>query len=110
MTYQQPPPPQYVVMQRPPSNGKAIGGMVLGIIAIAVGIWSLIPLLGLFAAILGFVPSIIAILLGHMGLSESVKLGGIGKAQAVTGLTLGWVTLGIIVLTTVFWMAAIGSR
>lgn len=110
MTY----PPQYpqpyvVQLQRAPSNGKAVAAMVLGIVAIAVGIWSLVPFLGLVAAFLGFAPAVVAVILGHVGLSASVPLNGLGRSQAVTGLVLGYLTLAIILGTTIYWFTAIGA-
>lgn len=110
MTY----PPQYpqpyvVQLQRAPSNGKAIAAMVLGIVAIAVGIWSLVPLLGLIAAFLAVAPAIIAVVLGHLGMNTAQAMGGLGRSQAVTGLVLGYLTLAIIVGTTIFWIVAIGA-
>ncbi|MGV2901330.1 DUF4190 domain-containing protein [Microbacterium sp. AGC62] len=110
MTY----PPQYpqpyiVQLQRAPSNGQAVGAMVLGIIAIAVGVWALVPFLGIVAALLGFVPAVLAVIFGHLGFNTSVRMQGIGRSQAITGFVLGYVTLAIILGTTVFWFAAIGA-
>ena len=112
MTYppQYPQPPYVVQMQRPPSNGQAIGSMVLGIIAIAVGIWSFVPLLGIVAALLGFAPAVIAVILGHVGMNTSNRLQGVGRSQAITGLVLGYITLLVIVSTTLFWVIAIGAN
>src|SRR5690606_15212613 len=44
-------PSQTVYQQvvRPPSNGMAVTALVLGIVAITVGVWSIIPVLGLVA-------------------------------------------------------------
>lgn len=107
MTY----PPQYpqpyvVQLQKPPSNGQAIGAMVVGIVAAAVGVWAIIPIIGLISAFLGFIPALIAVILGHLGLRTAGAMGGIGRSQAITGLALGWVTLAIIVGTTLFWVVA----
>lgn len=103
MTYQQP-PHTVVQLQRPPSNGLAITAMILGIVAIAIGVWSVIPFLGIVAAGLAFVPAVIGVVLGHMGVKQAQRMGGIGRGQAMTGLVLGYVTVGIIVLTTMFWV------
>lgn len=39
-----------------------------------------------------------------MGVKHSKTIGGIGRAQALTRMILGYVTLGSIVLTTLFWV------
>lgn len=104
MGYQQ---PFYVQIQKPPSNGLAITSMILGIVAIAIGVWALIPLLGIFAAVTGFFPAVIAVVLGHIGMARSRQMGGTGRGQAMAGLVTGYVALGIIVLTTAFWIIAL---
>lgn len=108
MTYSpQHQPPHYVVqMQRPQSNGPAVTAMVLGIVAAAVGVWALIPILGLISAILAFLPAVVAVILGHLGLRGAHRMGGVGRSQAIAGLTLGYITLGIIIATTLFWIIA----
>lgn len=101
----------YQNVVRPPSNGMAVTAMVLGIVAIAVGFWSIIPILGLAAAFFAFVPAVLAVIFGTIGRTRSAALGGVGRGQALTGLVLGAVTLGIILLTTVGWimLSVIGS-
>lgn len=93
---------QHVV--RPPSNGMAVTAMVLGIVAIAVGVWSIIPILGLAAAFFAFVPGLLAIIFGAIGRTRARALGGIGNGSAMAGLVLGTVTIAIIVLTTIGWI------
>ncbi|MEX1079523.1 MAG: hypothetical protein WED09_10490 [Homoserinimonas sp.] len=93
----------YQQVVRPPSNGMATAALVLGIIAIAFGVWSVIPILGLFAAFTAFVPAVLAVVFGAIGRTRSTTLAGIGRGQALTGLVLGAVTLTIIVLTTIGW-------
>src|SRR5690606_6104291 len=99
-------PSQTVYQQvvRPPSNGMAVTALVLGIVAITVGVWSIIPVLGLVAAFFAFVPGVLAIIFGAIGRTRAKTLGGIGGGQALTGLVLGAVTIGIIVLTTIAWI------
>ncbi|PJJ71538.1 hypothetical protein CLV46_1087 [Diaminobutyricimonas aerilata] len=110
MTYQ-PPHSQIVYHQavKAPSNGMGIAAMILGIVAIVIGIWTPVPVLGLVSAFLAFAPAVLAAVFGHIGLSRAAGLGGIGRGQSLSGLVLGYVTLGIIVLTTALWMAAIGA-
>ena len=95
---------QHVV--RPPSNGMAVAALVLGIVAIAVGVWTIIPILGLVAAFFAFLPGVLAVVFGAIGRTRSKALGGLGRGQAMAGLVLGSITLGIIVLTTLVWILA----
>lgn len=88
----------------PVSNGQAVGSMVVGIIAAAVGVWSVVPFLGLFAAFLAAVPAVVAVVLGHGGLTRSRTLGGYGRGQALTGLITGYGTIAVIGLTLVVWV------
>jgi hypothetical protein len=96
----------YQQVVRPPSNGMAVAALVLGIVAIAVGFWSIIPILGLVAAFFAFVPAVLATIFGVVGRTRSKALGGLGRGQALTGAILGAVTLGIIVLVTMGWVLA----
>lgn len=105
MTYQQ--PTQQVIYQqvhKAPGNGMAVASLVLGIIAIATGVWAFIPILGLFAAFTAFLPAVLAIIFGHVGLSTSRK-NHVGAGQAKTGMILGYITAGIIVFVTLSWIA-----
>ncbi|MAT18620.1 MAG: hypothetical protein CMF56_08670 [Leifsonia sp.] len=97
----------YQQVVRAPSNGPAIAGMVLGIVAIVIGIGSPIPIIGLISAFFAFAPALLAAIFGHVGLSKARTMGGVGRGQATAGLTLGYLTLAIIVLTTAFWIVAI---
>ncbi|MHA6695302.1 DUF4190 domain-containing protein [Homoserinimonas sp. A520] len=94
----------YQQVVRPPSNGMAVAALVLGIVAIAVGVWSVIPILGLVAAFFAFAPGVLAVIFGVIGRTRSRALGGLGRGQALAGLVLGAVTLGIMVLTTMGWI------
>lgn len=108
-----PPPPYqpqpYYFQPAPPTNGAAIAGMVLGIVGIAVGFWSIIPIVGMVAAFLGFLPALLAVIFGASGLKRSRMIGGVGRGPALAALWLGWITLGMIFLTVIGWFAAIGS-
>lgn len=94
---------QQVVKQ--PTNGTATASMILGITAIIIGIWSFIPLLGIIAAFISFLPALLAVILGHVGNRKVAQI-GTGSGQAKTGLILGYITLGIIAITTIFWTLA----
>lgn len=110
MSYPSQPQQQVIYQQvvRAPSNGMATTSLVLGIVAIVTGVWVLIPLVGMFFGFIAFLPGVLAAVFGHVGMSRSVTIGGIGRGSAMTGLILGYVTVGLIVLTTVFWFIAIG--
>lgn len=105
----QPPPQQQIIYQqvvRAPSNGMAITSLVLGIVAIVIGIWIPVPILGLFMMFLAFVPALLAVIFGHVGLNNAARIGGIGRGSALTGLILGYVTFAISLITTFFWIIA----
>lgn len=102
-------PQQQVIYQqvvRPPSNGVATTSLVFGIIGAAIGVWAFIPVLGIGSAIVGFPLTLVAIITGHIGYKRADTLGGIGKSSSMTGMILGYVTLAIIALVTLFWTFA----
>ena len=68
---------QQVVYQqivRPPSNGLATAGMVLGIVAIVLGVWMIIPIIGLAFAFVSFVPAVLAVIFGFVGLRQANRV------------------------------------
>ena len=89
----------YQQIVRPPSNGIAIAGMVLGI-------WMIIPIVGLAFAFVSFVPAVLGVIFGFVGLRQSHRV-QVGRGAALTGLITGGLTLAIGVLTTLFWIIAI---
>lgn len=93
----------------PPSNGLAITSMILGIVGLVIGIWSPIPVIGLFSAFFGFLPAAVAVILGHIGLSRSRQLNGTGHGQAIAGFVTGYVTLAVILAVTAFWVIAVAA-
>jgi fatty acid desaturase len=82
------PPPYPVYVAAPPTNGLAIAALVLGIL------W------------LWWVGSILAVVFGHIALSQIRQRGQGGHGMAVAGLVLGYIGLGflalVIVLSVVF--------
>lgn len=100
------PQQQYVYQQvvKAPSNGSGIAALVLGIVAIAMGVWIPVPFLGLFMMFLAFVPAVLAVIFGHVGLAVARRFHGTGRGQALAGLILGYVTLSISVATTCVWL------
>lgn len=99
------PQPHYVQIVRAPSNGSGIASLVLGIVAIVMGVWIPVPILGLFLTFLAFVPAVLAVVFGHVGLAFAARTAGIGRGGALAGLILGYVTLAIAVVTTCAWIA-----
>lgn len=102
-------PHYYVSIQKQPSNGLAVTAMVLGIVAVVIGGWTPVPVLGLAAAGLAFVPAVLAVIFGHVGLNRARSIGGVGRSQAIAGLWTGYITLGIIVVTTAVWFILIAA-
>jgi hypothetical protein len=103
-----PQPQQQVIYQqvvRPPSNGMAVTALVLGLVAIVTGVWSPIPFVGLVAAFFAFVPALLGVIFGIVGLRKA-RVIGVGRGNSVAGIATGGVTLGIIALTTAAWIAA----
>ena len=78
--------------------------LLLGILALATGVWSPIPVVGVLAALAAIVPAVFAVAFGHVGLTRSRQIGGTGRAAAITGLYTGYVALGIVVATTIGWI------
>ncbi|GHD43769.1 DUF4190 domain-containing protein [Mycetocola manganoxydans] len=92
---------QSVVKQ--PSNGMAVTALVLGIVAIVFGIWIPIPIFGLFMMFVAFLPAVLAIVFGHVGLNNSARA-GIGRGGAITGLVLGYLVVALSIVTTSLWV------
>jgi hypothetical protein len=50
------------------------------------------------------VPGVLAVVFGHLGMNNAKRLNGLGEGSAKAGLILGYVTIGLIVATTLFWI------
>lgn len=98
----------YHQIVRPPSNGMAIAALVLGIIAIVFGVWMIIPIIGLAFAFVSFVPAVLGLIFGVVGLRRAKEI-SVGRGAALTGVITGGLTLAIGVLTTMFWIIAIAA-
>jgi hypothetical protein len=88
------------IRKPPPSNGSAVAALVLGVFAIVTGVWAPVPVLGILASTVAFVPAALAVIFGHVGLNNARKTGGAGRGMSLTGLWTGYITLAIIVLMT----------
>jgi hypothetical protein len=65
----------------PPKSGAATASLVLGIVGLVIG-WCLCG-----------IPSLLAIIFGHIGLKETRNNARSGHALAVTGLIMGYVLI-----------------
>jgi hypothetical protein len=115
MSYSSNPAPQvgtsqviYQQVVRAPSNGIATASLVLGIVAIVLGVWMIIPLVGLFFAFVSFVPAVLGVVFGILGLRQAARI-GVGRGTAMTGLVTGGITLAIGALTTMVWIFAFAA-
>lgn len=95
----------YQSVVRQPSNGIAVTALVLGIVAIVFGIWIPIPIVGLFVMFVAFLPAVLAIVFGHVGLNNSARA-GVGRGGALTGLILGYLVIALSIGTTALWFIA----
>ena len=92
--YVQPAPYPYVVAAPPePGAGQAVTSLVLGIISI---VFAFIPCFGFVSLVTG----IIGLVMGILGRKSVTRHG-----MAVTGIVLSAISLGLLVLTTIFWVA-----
>jgi hypothetical protein len=91
--------PPHIVVQALPTSGTATASMVLGILGVLGG-WCLFGL-----------PCVLAVILGHIGLHETRHGTKSGRGMAVTGLVLGYVFVGPMIVFTimVFFGGVIGA-
>ena len=83
----------------------AVTALVLGIVAIVFGIWIPIPIFGLFMMFVAFLPAVLAIVFGHVGLNN-YRRNGVGRGGAITGLILGYLVIALSIGTTALWIIA----
>ncbi|MGW2523216.1 DUF1707 and DUF4190 domain-containing protein [Streptomyces sp. NPDC001617] len=89
-----PPAPATFMPAAPPTNGKAVGAMVCGVLTF--------PTFGL--------TGIPAVILGHTARTEMQHSGERGEGLAMTGLVLGWLSVaGWVMVITILIAAAIAS-
>jgi len=106
-----PPSASQVIYQqvvRAPSNGMATAALVLGIVAIVFGVWMIIPIVGLFFAFISFVPAVLGVVFGVLGLRQSARI-HVGRGAALAGLVTGGVTLLLGILITMGWLLAFAA-
>ncbi|MET7473005.1 DUF1707 and DUF4190 domain-containing protein [Streptomyces sp. NPDC005648] len=89
-----PPVPATFLPAVPPTNGKAVGAMVCGVLTFVTAGLTGIP----------------AVILGHTARTEMQHSGERGEGLAMTGLVLGWLSVaGWVLIITVLIAAAIAS-
>lgn len=95
--------PLYVYVQKPPSNGLAVAGLVLGITG---AVLALIPLVGVF---LCWLPALLAIIFGFIGIATANRT-GLRKTEAIWAVVLGFSPPVIIVAELVIAIVVGGSN
>ena len=88
-----------------PSNGSATAGMVLGIISIVFSVLS--PLSYGMCCFISIPMAIIGVILSHVGQGRAKEIGGVGSGNAVAGLVLNYIQIGIAVLLLILLMVGI---
>lgn len=98
----------YQQVVRAPSNGIAVASLVLGVVGLVLGVWMIIPIVGLFFAFVSFLPAVLGVVFGVLGLRQASRV-QVGRGAAMAGLVTGGLTLAIGVVTTMFWILAIAA-
>jgi hypothetical protein len=80
-------------MQGAPTSGAAVASLVLGIVGVLGG-WCMLGL-----------PCLIAVVLGHVAMSETKPGSKSGRGMAVAGLVLGYLFLAPMVIFTIMLFA-----
>ncbi|HHY07759.1 MAG: DUF4190 domain-containing protein [Lawsonella sp.] len=96
--YGAPLPPAYQPYGRPRIEGATESGTnILAIVSLVFGILSffMLPMIG----------AIVAVVCGHIGVSQIEKTGAEGRSMAIAGLSLGYANIALIIL--VILLAAI---
>lgn len=119
MTYGAPP-----MIVRPVPNKMAVWAMWMGIVGIGggfvCGLLSMMPIIGVVFSIVAmflWAAPVLAVIFGHIGLSQIKRTGEDGHGQAVAGLIMGYVSIaiglvGLILVIGLFgvgFLAMIGS-
>jgi len=85
--------------KRPEETGLALSSMIVGIVSASLGVFGICCWIVL--APLAGIGGVVAVILGFMGRSRG------GESQAITGIVLGFVAIGLAILWTfcgIFWM------
>ena len=90
---------QIILQQGPISNGMANSGLTLGITGIALTIAG--PFVEGLTCLVGWLFGLLGIIFGHIGAARGKQI-GIGRAQGIIGLTLGYITLALYIVPVIF--------
>lgn len=73
------------------NSGLALASMIVALVSICIG---------------GGIGGIVAVILGHMALNQINRSGGMlgGRNQAMTGLILGYIEIGLSIIALVVWV------
>jgi hypothetical protein len=101
--YGQPSGPPYgqvmqpmAVVVAPPASGAALASMILGIVGLV------------FGCFLCGIPSVLAIIFGHIGLNQTKNDVKSGRGQAIAGLVMGYVLIIPTIIGTIFFLGYLG--
>ena len=87
--------------RKPEESGLSLSSMIVGIVSASLGVGAICC--WIILAPLAFLGGVVAVILGFMGKSRG------GESQAITGIVLGFVAIGLSVLWMlcgIFWMGA----
>jgi len=90
---------QIILQQGPISNGMANSGLALGVFG--VGSILLAPLTEGATCLVAWLFGLLGIIFGHIGAARGKQI-GIGRAQGIIGLTLGYITLALYIAPVIF--------
>jgi hypothetical protein len=85
-----PAPPGYGYPPQQQSNGMAVSGMVLGILAVVL----------FWLPVVGWILAILAIIFGALGIARGNK-GASGKGMAIAGLVLGIISIALYIIIVI---------
>lgn len=71
----------------PPTNALALAGLILGIVAAAIGL--LAPSIYM-VLLLAFIPGLLAIIFGFVGITTANRMGGLRRRHAIWAVVLGF--------------------
>ena len=90
---------QIILQQGQISNGMANTGLALGITGAALTLAG--PFVEGLTCIVGWFFGLLGIIFGHIGAARGKEI-GIGRAQGIIGLTLGYITLALYIAPIIF--------
>ncbi|WP_051172086.1 DUF4190 domain-containing protein [Microbacterium indicum] len=92
-----------------PANPMALTALILGIVPFAALVLFWIPIVGTILVTAGGISAILAVVFGHIALSQIKRSGQSGKGMAVTGLVLGYISIGFTLLLILIAVALFGG-